>query len=86
MALTLTPEEANKEMDEIVQDVFRELTFELENEKLVIGTSQSALPGSVIDFGNAAVLAAGVERAQMIVDGIDHLVAEQFEAQQKALE
>ena len=84
MALASTPE-ANKAMDEIVQDVLGQMTFELKNEKLVIGTSQSALPGSVIDFGNAAVLAAGVEKAQMIDDGVNHLV-QQFEAKQKALE
>ena len=84
MALASTPE-ANKAMDEIVQDVLGQMTFELKNEKLVIGTSQSALPGSVIDFGNAAVLAAGVEKAQMIDDGVTHLV-QQFEAKQKALE
>ena len=84
MALASTPE-ANKAMGEIVQDVLGQMTFELKNEKLVIGTSQSALPGSVSDFGNAAVLAAGVEKAQMIDDGVNHLV-QQFEAKQKALE
>jgi len=67
----------------VVQGVFKQMTFALKKGEVIIGTGQP-LPGNVIDFGNAAVLAAGVEKAQMIVNRIDHL-AEQFQAEKKAL-
>ena len=83
MEVVLGPK-ADEAMNKIVQGNFNEMTFKLKNREMIIETGQPTLPGNVIDFGNAAVLAVGVKKAQMIVDGINDL-AEQFQEEKKAL-